>query len=138
MEQDTKDRIVYSVVALALLVGLVAGSMYGYAHFKLWYAEYTGRALEIEKEYKGKAILAEAINARKARVEAAKAEEEAAVMTANAIAIVGEAAQKYPEYRQQEFYLALGESLKEGKIKQIIYLPTEAGMPITEAVRLTK
>lgn len=132
------NRAISYIITAVVALGLIFGAMYGYAHFRLWSVEYSGRALEIEKEYKGKAILAEAINARKARVEAAKAEEEAAVMTANAIAIVGGAAQKYPEYRQQEFYLALGESLKEGKIEQIIYLPTEAGMPITEAERLAK
>jgi regulator of protease activity HflC (stomatin/prohibitin superfamily) len=121
------------VVAIALFIGLLFATGWGWAHFRLWKAEYSGKALEIEKTYKGKAVLAEAENARMARVEAARAEKEAAQLTADAIAIVGEAAQKYPEYRQQEFYLALGEALQEGQIDQIIYLPTEAGMPITEA-----
>lgn len=120
-------------VALALLIGVLFATGWGWAKFRLWKAEYTGKALEIEKTYNGKAILAEAEHARMARVEAARAEKEAAQMTADAIKIVGEAAQTYPEYRQQEFYLALGEALKEGQIDQILYLPTEAGLPVTEA-----
>ena len=125
--------MLFAVIAIALFIGLLFFAGWGWAHFRLWKAEYTGKALEIEKTYKGKAVLAEAENARMARVEGAKAEKEAAQLTADAIAIVGEAAQKYPEYRQQEFYLALSEALQEGRISQIIYLPTEAGLPITEA-----
>ena len=118
---------------LVLIVGSLFGTAWVYRHYKLWSVEYAGRALEIEKQYKGRAILAEAENARRARVEQARAELEAAEMTAEAIRTVGEAAQKYPEYRQQEFFLALGEALREGQIGQIVYLPTEAGLPITEA-----
>lgn len=120
-------------VGIALFVGVIFTTGWGWAHFRLWKAEYSGQALEIEKRYKGQAILAEATFTKQARVETAKAEEESAQHVANAIAIVGEAAQKYPEYRQQEFYLALGEALQEGNINQIIYIPTEAGLPITEA-----
>jgi regulator of protease activity HflC (stomatin/prohibitin superfamily) len=109
-----------------------AGS-WGWAHLKLWRAEYVGQALEIEKRYQGQAILAEAQHSRQARVEQARAERDAAELSAEAIRIVGEAAQRFPEYRQQEFYLSLGEALKAGNIDQILYLPTEAGLPITEA-----
>ena len=121
------------VIALAILIPLLFATGWGWAHFRLWKAEYSGKAFEIEKEYKGRGILAEAEYAKQARVQQAQAELEAAQMTADAIEIVGAAAKKYPEYRQQEFFLALGEALQEGNISQIIYLPTEAGLPITEA-----
>ena len=121
------------VIVTALAIALLFMAGWGWAHFRLWKAEYSGKAFEIEKEYRGKGILAESEYAKQARVQQATAELEAAQMTADAIEIVGKAAQKYPEYRQQEFYLALGEALKEGLISQVIYLPTEAGLPITEA-----
>jgi len=130
---DAGITLLIFVFALSLLIGLLFMSGYGWAHFRLWKAEYSGKALEIEKTYNGKAILAEAQNSRMARVEGARAEKEAAQLTADAIKIVGEMAKQYPEYRQQEFYLALGEALQEGNIQQIIYIPTEAGLPITEA-----
>jgi regulator of protease activity HflC (stomatin/prohibitin superfamily) len=125
------------LAALALGIALIAGCFFGigwgWANFRLWKAEYSGQALEIEKQYQGRATLAEAQFSKQARVESARAEKESAQLTADAIAIVGEAAKAYPEYRQQEFYLSLGEALKDGKISQILYLPTEAGLPITEA-----
>lgn len=121
------------LILVALSIGLLFATGWGWAHFRLWKAEYTGKALEIEKMYMGKAILAEAEFAKMARIESAKAEKESAQLTADAIAIVGEAAQKYPEYRTQEFMLAFGEALREGNIDQILYVPTEANIPITEA-----
>lgn len=48
---------------------------------------------------------------------------------------MGQAAKDFPEYRQQEFIGAFAEAMKDGKIQQIIYVPTEAGIPITEAGR---
>lgn len=88
------------------------------------------------KEMQGKALLAEALHSRQVQVEQARGELEAATMRADAIKIVGEVAQKYPEYRTQEFIGAFAEALKEGKINQIMYVPTEANIPITEATRL--
>ena len=125
-------------LSFILLTGAVFGVGWGWAHFRLWKAEYAGKALEIEREYAGKAILAEAEYAKKAMVQGAIAELEAAGKTAEAIAIVGAAAQMYPEYRQQEFYKSLGAALEAGNIDQIIYLPTEAGLPITEAGKRNK
>jgi hypothetical protein len=66
-------------------------------------------------------------------IETARAEKESALLRAEAIVIMGEAAKKYPEYRQQEFMQAFGEALREGNVSQIIYVPTEANMPILEA-----
>ncbi len=131
--KDLGIGIAVFATGCALFIGMLFGVGAGWAKYRLWKAEYTGRALEIEMEYNGKAILAEAEYSRQTRVESARAENESAQLTADAIKIVGEAAQKYPEYRQQEFYLSLGEALKEGKIQQVIYLPTEAGLPVTEA-----
>ena len=83
-----------------------------------------------EQEKTGQAELARAEQSRQILVTQAKAEKEAAVMRAEAIAIVGKASKDFPEYRQQEFIGAFAEALKEGKISQIIYVPTEANIPI--------
>lgn len=90
------------------------------------------------KEMTGRSILAEAEFARQALVAQSLAELSAAQNRADAIAIVGEMAQRYPEYRQQEFIGAFAEALKDGNIEQILYIPTEAGIPITEAGRATR
>ena len=45
---------------------------------------------------------------------------------------------KCPEYRQQEFINSFGAALKDGKIQQIIYVPTEANIPIMESGKRTQ
>ena len=80
-----------------------------------------------------KAALAEARQSKMIQVEQARAELDSAQLRADAIKTIGIAAQAYPEYRQQEFVGAFGDALREGKISQIIYVPTEANVPILEA-----
>lgn len=87
------------------------------------------------QERRGLANLREAQQSRQIQVEQARAEREAAIERAEAIRIIGEAAQKYPEYRQQEFIGAFAEAMKDGTINQIIYVPTEANIPLLEAGR---
>ena len=71
-------------------------------------------------------------------IETAKAEVESAKLRAEAIKLVGEMAQQFPEYREQEFIAAFGEAVQSGAIDQIIYVPTEAGIPIIEAGRAVR
>ena len=88
------------------------------------------------QEMVGKAELARADQNRKILITQAQAEKEAAQLRADAIRIVGQMAKEFPEYREQEFIGGFSEALKEGKINQIIYVPTEANIPILEAHRL--
>lgn len=81
----------------------------------------------------GEAELKYAESTKKIAIETAKAEKEVALLRAEAIKIVGQASKDFPEYRQQEFIGAFGEALKEGNVSQIIYVPTEANIPIIEA-----
>ena len=113
-------RVVFGSIVLGIVV--IAGLMFGMPIYSVWQQSYSGRA-----------TLAKAEQTRQVIVTQAQAEREAAKARAEAIAIMGEAAHKYPEYRQQEFIGAFAEALKEGKIEQIIYVPTEANIPILEA-----
>ena len=101
---------------------LVVGGMAGCPVYNVW-----------SSKMDGEAILAHAHAARMVAVTQAEAEREAASKRAEAIAIVGKAAKDFPEYRQQEFIGAFAEALHQGKITQIIYVPTEANIPILEA-----
>jgi regulator of protease activity HflC (stomatin/prohibitin superfamily) len=114
---------------LGYIVGGISGTvlltftlLFGFPVYSVWQQEYSGRA-----------VLAKADQTRQVLVTQAIAERDAAKARAEAIAIMGEAAQKYPEYRKQEFIGAFAEALKEGKINQVIYVPTEAQIPIMEA-----
>jgi hypothetical protein len=110
--------------ATVLLLALVAGGLWGCPTYRVW-----------QQEKEGEAALMRATQERKIQVEQAQAELEASQLRADAIKIVGEAAQAFPEYRYQEFLGAFSEALREGAIEQIIYVPTEANIPIMEAGR---
>lgn len=119
--------------ALLFLAGVFFGVGWAYQNYRLWAVEYSGQREVAEQNYRGQAIKARADNERLVRVTQAEAELAAAQATAQAIELVGVAAQKYPEYRQQEFILGFAEALRAGKIDQVIYVPTEANIPIMEA-----
>lgn len=117
---DNKIMAFIGSVLIGLL--LIGGGFYIYPKYKVY-----------AMEQNGKAQLAQAEQTKKIMIETARAEKEAAILRAEAIEIMGEVAKKYPEYRNQEFITAFGEALKEGKIEQIIYVPTEANIPLLEA-----
>lgn len=110
------------VILITITIVAIIGLMFGLPIYGVWQQEYAGRA-----------ALAKASQTRQVLITQAQAEREAATARAEAISIMGEAAKKYPEYRQQEFIGAFAEALREGNISQIMYVPTEANIPITEA-----
>lgn len=89
------------------------------------------------QKMEGKAELLKQEQTRKIQIEQARAEKESADLRAEAIRTIGQAAKDFPEYRLQEFIGAFAEALQNGNIQKIIYVPTEANIPITEASRLS-
>ena len=83
----------------------------------------------------GEAALKRAEQEKQIMIEQAKAEVESAKLRAEAIKIVGKAAQEFPEYRLQEFMAAFADALQNDSISKIVFVPTEANIPITEAGR---
>lgn len=120
MTDNAKNFIGWFVVVAVVAVG----SLWAYPRYNVWRASLAGEAK-----------LREAESTKRILIETAKAEVESAKLRAEAIALVGEAAHRYPEYRQQEFIGAFAEALREGNVEQIMYVPTEANIPITESGR---
>jgi regulator of protease activity HflC (stomatin/prohibitin superfamily) len=112
----------FGIVFIGFIAVIIMSA--GYREFALW-----------SQSMRGKAELAHAEQYRQIQIVQANAEFESAKLRAKAIEIIGAKAKKYPEYRYQEFLGAFAETLKEGDIKQIIYVPTEASIPIMEANR---
>jgi len=110
------------LVVLVAVVFLVIGLFFAVPVWNVWRAGLSGEA-ELVKAEQTKQIM----------IETARAERDSAALRAEAIKIMGAAAKEFPEYRQQEFMQAFGEALREGNISQIIYVPTEANLPILEA-----
>lgn len=102
-------------------IAFLLALMFGLPVYSVW-----------QQGLRGQAELARAERSRQIAVAQALAEREAATARAEAIAIMGKAAKDYPEYRTQEFIGAFAEALREAQIKQIIYVPTEAQIPILE------
>ena len=114
--------ISWALVGTFILAFLVTAGMWGCPQYNVY-----------EQRLNGEAILSKAESTRRALVVQAQAEKDAAVLRADAIKIVGQAAKDFPEYRQQEFIGAFASALENGKVNQIIYVPTEANIPIIEA-----
>ena len=125
MNEGTK--LLWSIARWTVLgtASMIAAGLWGYPQYRVY-----------EQRLHGDAALARAHSERQVIVTQAEAERDAAKMRAEAIAIVGKAAKDFPEYRQQEFIGAFAEAMHNGKINQIIYVPTEGSIPILEARRL--
>ena len=120
--QKGSSEVLGSIVSLVFVLGLLLSFFLGWPYYKVW-----------KQEMNGKAALAEARQSKMIQVEQARAELDSAQLRADAIKTIGIASQKYPEYRTQEFIGAFGEALREGNINQIVYVPTEANIPVLEA-----
>jgi regulator of protease activity HflC (stomatin/prohibitin superfamily) len=121
-----------AVVTVAVM--LLFGVWGAYKNVQVWGAQMNGRA-----------VLAEAEFSRQVRVEEARAKEEAATLegqaeltraqfAAQANAELQEGLGGPENYLRWRYITMLEET---GSAGQIIYIPTEAGMPILEAGRAT-
>lgn len=121
-KQRGSSDVAVTLVLFFGVIGFVLAVMFGWPIYRVWQQGLTGEAA-LERAKQDRQIL----------VQQAQAERDSAELRAEAIGIVGEAAQRFPEYRTQEFIGAFAEALKSDNINQIIYVPTEANIPITEA-----
>jgi len=121
--QSGESEIAIVVIGLALGIIVIVGfCMIVVPQWSVWSSKLEGEAM-LNKANQTKQIL----------VTQAQAELDASKLRAQAIEIVGKMAQQYPEYREQEFIGAFAEALHNGNMSQIIYVPTEANIPIIEA-----
>ncbi|MDS7929248.1 hypothetical protein RMB13_07115 [Acinetobacter sp. V102_4] len=124
--QKGSTDIVAIVLTAALILIIIILVLFAWPHYKVW-----------KQGMNGQAALAEAEQSKMIQVQTAKAELESAKLRAEAIQTIGKAAKEFPEYRKQEFIGAFGDALRDGKIQQIIYVPTEANIPVLEAGKRT-
>lgn len=126
-----KDEAIATVIIGSFIVCLILGVMFGYPIYKVWSAEQEGRA-EFARAEQNRQI---AVQEAKAKMESAELLAEAEITRAKGLAqankIVADSLQGKSEYIH---YLWI-EALKESK-DQVIYIPTEAGIPVTESFRL--
>lgn len=117
-EKEMKTISKAALIGTVLLVVLASGVFFAVPKYNAW-----------RKVVAAEADLKAAEYTRRVIVEQAKAELEAAQSQADAIGIVGKAAQEFPEYREQEFIRSFASSLERGDV-ELIFVPTEANVPI--------
>ena len=123
-----------TAVGAAALAGVLGGTYWAWKNVQVWAAEQNGRA-----------ILAEAEFSRQARVEEARAKANAAELEGQAELTRAEFAAQAnaalaeglggPEAYLRYLYIRMLEEQKENGSNTLIYIPTEAGMPVLEAGR---
>ncbi|MBS0481318.1 MAG: membrane protease subunit [Proteobacteria bacterium] len=119
--------------ALGLLVGavLIIAALIGWPQYRVY-----------QQRLAGEAALAEAQSSRQVAILEARAKKESAMSLAEAEVIRAEGAAKANQILQNSLggpegylrYLQI-QALEDSKA-QLIYVPTEAGLPVTEARRL--
>lgn len=124
-KQKGDASVVFTILIVVICLFGIGSCMAYYPKYKVYKLGLEGEARQAYANMERQSIVAQA-----------QAERDAAELRAAAIEIMGEAAKNYPEYRQQEFIGAFAKCLENGCASQIIYVPTEAGIPITESQRL--
>lgn len=112
-------------------IGVICGLAFGIPSYMVWQQQKTGEA-ELARAEQSRQI---AVLEAKAKLDSAEALAQAEVRraegTAKANQIIGQSLKGNEEY----IHWLWVDTLKESK-DQIIYIPTEAGIPITESFRL--
>lgn len=121
--------IISGLVVIACLLLL----LFGAPPYMVWHANMSGKAKLAEANQSRQIKITEAKAKKEAAIYEAEAEIERAKGMAKANQIVGNSLQGKEDYLM---YLYI-QNLEQSK-NQIIYIPTEGGMPILEASRLKK
>jgi hypothetical protein len=127
MDQRTGCGLVIGLIGVVLLVAL----FFGWPQYRVY-----------QQRLAGEAALAEAQSSRQVAILEARAKKESAISLAEAEVIRAEGAAKANKILQDSLggpegylrYLQI-QSLEDTKAS-LIYVPTEAGLPVTEARRL--
>ncbi len=131
-EMDNAFRLILLVVlAFAVLIGIWLGGTFAYNSVRVWNAETRGRAALAEAQQNRQIAVAEAL----ALKESAKLRADAEVIRAQGVARANEIVANGlggPEgYLRWQYIQTL-----ENSQNQIIYVPTEGGLPVLESGRL--
>ena len=127
----SKKEIKWLVIACVAVLMFIVALAYGVPKYRVWQRALSGEAQLREAEWNRKIAVQEA----EAKMEAAKmlaaAEVERAKGVAEANKIIGESLEGNEAYLRYLWISGL-----EGNEADVIYVPTEANLPILEATRL--
>ena len=131
--EDTKLWIKYGICIVIVLFASIIISMFIFPQYRVWQQAKEGEAMLAKAEQYRQIAILEA----KVKKESAEALAEAEIIRAKGIAQANEIIGGSLNNNEAYLRWLLIDSLKKVD-GQIIYVPTEAGLPITEAKRLQK
>lgn len=118
-------------ILIAVGIGIVVGILWGIPQYKVYSQKLEGEAILAQAESERKVI----IETAKAKLEASKLDAQAEVERAKGVAqsntIIADGLNNNENYLKYLWISKLGES--GSNAPQIIYVPTETGLPILEA-----
>lgn len=121
------------LIGLSCITLLVFGGCWGYPQYRVWQRDLSGQAQLAEAEWTRKIVIEEADAKKESAKLLAEAEIERAKGVAEANEIIGESLKGNESYLR---YLWI-QGLQDGS-SEVIYIPTEANLPILEATRGVK
>ena len=123
-----------SGIAIFLLLILIAFGMYGCPQYNVYEQRMEGQAILAHAQASREVAVAEARAKMESSDLLAQADVKRATGAAQANKIIGDSLKNNEAYLR---YLWI-QNLENSKEHQVIYIPTEAGLPILEAQRLRK
>jgi len=131
MNEDTRFGVIAIIIITLFIIGILSGLLFGYQWFRVFSAEQAGKAELAQAEWNRQIIVRQA----QAKKDAASLEAEAEVIRAEGVSKANKVVAEGlggPEGYLRYLYIHM---LSEQSDKQIVYIPTEAGLPILEAGR---
>lgn len=132
MSEEIKplDLGICALFAIGLLALIIGGWMWGMPHYRIYHARMAGEAELANATYSKQAAVQTAL----AKRDSAKYEAEAEIIRAGGVAkansIIGDSLRNNEAYLRYLFVNNLADTKD-----QVIYVPTEANLPILEASR---
>lgn len=121
---------IFGTIVVILLLGTVAGGLYGCPQYNVYSARMDGEAELAQANYSKQV----AVQTAHAKMDSAQFEAQAEIIRAGGVAkankIIGDSLKNNEAYLRYLYVNNL-----ENSHNQIIYVPTEAGLPILEAGR---
>ena len=133
MSQHEYNPTPWVVLGGLLVVLSIGGGLYGCPQYFVYSAEQDGKAALARANQSREITVREATARRDAAKMLAEAEIERAKGVAQANKIIGDSLHGNDAYLR---YLWINNMAEHGKGNSVIYIPTEAGLPILEAGRL--
>lgn len=133
MNNKAQSNTAFVIGCVFLGIIIIVFAMFGFPMLKPWWSSQTGKAELAQAEQNRQIAVLEATAKKESAIQLAQAEIERAKGVAEANKIIGESLQGNEDYLR---YLWITDVAGANLDKTVVYVPTEANLPILEANRM--